>query len=688
MAHHHAVAGRRDLLRAGAAIAGFGIAGYSTSAGPATQRASAATANPYLVGRGIADATGEVAEVGMMGYGRMDQQAEGLHMRLWSRAFVIADRASTERVLLVVVDAPMIFESVHREVLRRIGERHGDLYTERNVLITATHTHAGPGGHAHHLLYNMTTKGFHRATFEAVTAGIVESIERAHADLTPTELTLTHGELHNTSVNRSRAAFDRNPADITEHFPEAIDPQSSVLRIERDGHLVGAINWFATHGTSMSGDNRLISSDNKGYAAYRWEREAGHADRSAESGPGFVAAFAQTNAGDMSPNLDLTPSTTPEDFAHTRTIGHRQYEAAARQLDQRGHRLTGGVDSRLVYIDLSEVTVRPEFTGDGREHTTCTPAIGAAMAAGSTEDGPAFPTFSEGENPLWDAVSHSVLYTASPRLRDCQAPKGIFVPIGEMNRVHPWVQEQVPVQLVRIGRLYLIGIPGEVTIAAGLRLRRTVADIVGADHDDVLVAGYANSYFHYVTTPEEYDAQHYEGGSTLFGRWQLPALQQTAARLATAMRDGRQLPLGPVAPDLSGEQLSLQPPVVLDTPPPSREFGDVLAEPRSFHRSGERVVTEFAGAHPGNDLHRGDTYLEVQRRVGTAWRTVADDGDWSTKFRWARQGVSASRVTITWDIPPGTVPGSYRIRYHGDARTPPGHIRPFTGTTRTFTVSG
>src|SRR5690606_4134785 len=116
--------------------------------------------------------------------------------------------------------------------------------------------------------------------------------------------------------------------------------------------------------------------------------------------------------------------------------------------------------------------------------------------------------------------------------------------IGEMNRILPWVQEIVPVQLVRIGRLYLIGVPGEVTIAAGLRLRRTVAGITGSDLDDVLVAGYANSYFHYVTTPEEYDAQHYEGGSTLFGRWQLPALQQTAARLARAMRDGRDLPAG------------------------------------------------------------------------------------------------------------------------------------------------
>src|SRR5690606_3593912 len=132
-----------------------------------------------------------------------------------------------------------------------------------------------------------------------------------------------------------------------------------------------------------------------------------------------------TNAGDMSPNLDLRPPTTPEDFERTRRLGLRQYEAAARQLERPGTPLTGGVDSRLVYVDLSDVTVEPEFTGDGRTHRTAKPAVGAAMAAGSLEDGPAFPGFTEGENPLWDAISHSVIYTVSPELRDAHAPKAI-----------------------------------------------------------------------------------------------------------------------------------------------------------------------------------------------------------------------------------------------------------------------
>ncbi|MCP2255006.1 neutral ceramidase [Prauserella aidingensis] len=640
---------------------------------------------PYLVGRGIADATGEIAEVGLMGYGRIDQQAAGLHNRQRSRAFVIADRATDERVLLVVVDAPMIFNSVRQEVLRTLSERYGNTYTERNVMLTATHTHAAPGGHSHHLLYNITTLGFHRKTFEAVTSGIVESVDRAHADLAPASLTLTHDELTGASANRSREAFDRNPARDRQHFPDAVDPQTSLLRIERDGRPVGAINWFPVHATSMSGDNRLVSSDNKGYAAYRWERDDAGVDYRADRAPSFVSAFAQTNAGDLTPNVDLTPPGTPEDFQRTTANGEQQYRAAKRQVDADGTALAGGVDSRLVHVDLSDVEVRPEFTGDGRTHHTCKPAVGASMAAGSLEDGPGFPGFDEGENPLWDKVSHSVLYRASAKLEECQAPKGVFAPVGAMNRVYPWVQEIVPVQLMRVGELYLVGIPGEVTITAGLRLRRTVAEAVGAELRNVLVAGYANSYFHYLTTPEEYDVQHYEGGSTLFGRWQLPALQQTARGLATAMRDGRDVPSGEPSPDLSGRQLRLQPGVVLDTPPIGKRFGDVLDQPAEAYSAGEQVSAAFAGAHPSNDLHRGGTYLEVQRWDGRAWRTVADDGDWSTTLHWKRRGVSASRVTVTWQ-PPTDAAGTYRIRYRGDAKNALGRVTPFTGVTRTFTI--
>ncbi|MBA8826844.1 hypothetical protein FHX42_004223 [Saccharopolyspora lacisalsi] len=173
------------------------------------------------------------------------------------------------------------------------------------------------------------------------------------------------------------------------------EPSAPYLVGRGDGP-VGVINWFATHATSLSPDNTLISGDNKGYAAYRWEQEGSGVDhRSGE--PGFVAAFAQSNSADMSPNLALKPGTGPTDdeFANTRIIGRRQYEAAAELARQPGRRMRGGVDFRTSHVDMSAVTVLPEFTGDGRTHSTCEAVLGAAFAAGA-EDGPGPSIFEEG----------------------------------------------------------------------------------------------------------------------------------------------------------------------------------------------------------------------------------------------------------------------------------------------------
>jgi neutral ceramidase len=643
----------------------------------------------YLVGRGVSDITGEAAECGMLGYGRADQQTTGIHTRQRSRAFIFAEGEAGARILVVVNDLPLVFDSVHQAVLRRLQEVYGDLYTATNTMITATHTHCAPGGYSHHLLYNSNTKGFRPKTFAALVDGMVEAVERAHRDLAPATLFLAQGELRDASVNRSASAFARNPASDRQVFPDAIDPQTTLLRIERQGETVGAINWFATHNTSMTNQNRLISADNKGYAGYHWEREVEGVDYLAlnEVDPAFVAAFAQTNAGDMSPNLNLHPGSGPteDEFENARLIGLRQFSAASALAEAGGRQLEGAVDARVVHIDLANVAVSPEFTGDGQTHHTSGPAGGSASFAGAWADGPAFPGFREGKNPAFDWPS-KLAYGISSSLRDSQAPKGIMLPGGLLNRWLPVVAQRVPVQLLRIGPLYLIGIPGEVTIVAGLRLRRTVAEIVGADLADVLVAGYSNGYIHYVTTPEEYEAQQYEGGSTLFGRWELPAFQQTVAALATAMHNGRPVDPGEPTTDLSSRHAKKRPKAASDAVAPGSDFGQVVVDALANYRLGQRVVVAFVAAHPGNDLHRGGTYLRVERAEGAKWRTVQDDGDWATRFMWARGRQGRSEVSVTWDIPTDAVPGRYRISYLGDAQLEGQPLRPFTGTCREFDV--
>lgn len=56
---------------------------------------------------------------------------------------------------------------------------------------------------------------------------------------------------------------------------------------------------FAVHGVSVNNTNKLVNGDNKGYAAYLTENMVNNGKYSRGK---FVAAFAQSNEGDVSPN--------------------------------------------------------------------------------------------------------------------------------------------------------------------------------------------------------------------------------------------------------------------------------------------------------------------------------------------------------------------------------------------------
>jgi len=60
---------------------------------------------------------------------------------------------------------------------------------------------AGPTGPGRH--------GFRPRTSGAIVDGITESAVRAHGDLAPAGLYLTHGELHDASINRSPTSGPR-----------------------------------------------------------------------------------------------------------------------------------------------------------------------------------------------------------------------------------------------------------------------------------------------------------------------------------------------------------------------------------------------------------------------------------------------------------------------------------------------
>lgn len=651
-------------------------------AGPASADQACAGRTDYRAGVGRADVTGPAGGVAMMGYAMPWQTTGGIHTRLFARAVVVESPCNGRRLAFVSVDVGLLTQAVQQAVLARLRERFGERYDAGAVILSATHTHSGPGGYSHYVLYNLPTLGYSAASFAAVRDGIVEAIAAADAGLAPARLRLAVGALRGAAINRSLPAYERNPAaERARYGDDLTDVTMTVLRVDAaDGTPRGVVSWFPVHATSMGNDNHLISGDNKGYAAQRFERAM------AGGTPPFVAAFAQSHEGDTSPNVfGGTDGGGADDFASTALSGEKQFAAALALWREAAIELSGPVDSRLTYVEMDAVAVAPEFA-DGQPRHTCPAAIGVSMLAGA-EDGPGVGWEGVGCAPPATLVERALCAATAS---ECQGAKPIAVEMG--RRDPPWSPDVLPLQVARIGELAIVAAPFELSTMSGRRLLDTVRDTLApAGVRWAVVAGLANAYCGYITTPEEYAAQHYEGASTHFGPWSLGALRQTVAELAAALRDGRPAAPGPAPRDPDPEPGSLQPPVLFDAVPLGAAIGAVSHDAAPAYQRGETARASFWGGHPQHDLQRGDTFLEIQRRAGGDWQTVAVDHDWETRYRWQRSyclpTLQCSLVTIEWDIPADATPGTYRIRHDGHWKPLPTRVvEPYAALSREFEV--
>lgn len=617
------------------------------------------------VGTGIYDVTGPAAEVGMMGYARIDQQTGGIHTRLWARAFVIDDQ--TRRVALVNVDLGMVMQAVKSKVVEKLKKRYGNLYHEGNVMLTATHTHSGPGGHSHYGLYNITILGFCRQNFDAVVDGIYQAIVKAHDNVAPAEVFLATGTVENATKNRSIEAYNAN---IDAIFYPACDSTMTVLKFQRpDGRELGMISFFAVHATSMGNTNKLVSGDNKGWAERRFEQLKGSDYLAREP---FVAAFANSALGDVSPNIyGGENGGGVNDFASTEISGQKQLNCAWDLYHNASRKLTPRIDYRHAFTDFSDVTVTPEFTG-GQAQKTAFAALGLAFAAGA-EDGPSnIPFIKEGDYKGHYDPAHGY--------------KPIFLETGKM-KPFPWTPEVLPTQIFTIGEVAILAVPGEFTTHSGRRIKETVRrdlERIGVEH--TVITGPANAYVGYVTTREEYNEQHYEGASTHFGQWTLGAFRQQFKLLAESLAQGTVLPPGPTPRDLSDHQTELQPGVICDAPPLWGDFGDVETDAPATAERMKVLKVVFWGAHPKNDLKTNHGFFEIQRRTGHGWEAFRYDYDLDTAMAWDRYGIAASKITVLWDIPQDAPCGTYRVYHSGAYKELEGAVRPYSGRSREFAV--
>jgi neutral ceramidase len=601
----------------------------------------------FVAGAGRRDIT-PPAGFPMGGYSVDGRVARGHWMRLYARAFFFQDVAG-RRLALVSCDLFAIPRGLHAKVARRVAPRG---LGPDELILAATHTHQSPGNYMSSRLYNgfaSPLPGFREDLQDFLAAqisdAVVEAIESSGKG--SAHLVLKSGPVEDLVRNRAPEAFNQNsdreetmgngplaPSGCALPCPRyrAVYRTAEVLEIHQESgsgsRRTAALAFFAIHPTAMTDRFEFNSPDLVGRAMQRLEQ--------ASDVPGFVAGFFNGAEGDVSPRWN------ERDASEVRNLGDILARGIQTLLD--GGPGVREEDPRI--RSRFESVERSDFCG-GAE-----PMFGVAVIGGAADGRTDLYELGWRRGP--NAIREDRQIRGQGRKQPALDAK--FLPDLEISKlVSPprHFPREVPVSVAELGPLFVAAVPVEMTTTMGRRLRARLSKVEPSRH--VALVGLANEYLSYVATPDEYDVQDYEGGSTLFG----PAegecfgrlLDQARSRLAEAPRENVAAvsfkaggePLAPFGPEYWSER---QP---WHTPGLTKLFAT-----GSFRPSESWPRFEWMAARQGI-RETADQRVTLLKRFAEGWK-VAETEDDSNLLIVLINGGPPRRWNATWIPPLGVDP--------------------------------
>ncbi len=624
--------------------------------------AGAATGPTLRAGVGKADITPDTGHY-LGGWTRADRVAHGQHTRLFSRALVL--ERGGRKFALVQVDLFMVPGGMVKQIGEILAQRG---FSEQNILISASHTHSGPGGYANFPTLNtaapsvqtitdpMSFSGFFKPEkadpqlYTFLTKQISTAIRRADDDRGAATAGWGSAKLLGLTRNRSieahladhgiiKARGEGKDSDDPGGYEHTIDPQVDVLRVDKLKRVrrkhgkrsklvrvpIGAWSDFPDHGTVTKSTFQYYNGDHHASALRVFEqrvRKLGKVPRKQE----VLNVYGNSNEGDMSAGLNRDG---PAASDYVGRIEAAKMEEAWRNARKHSSRRPA-FDSRWTRVCFCGQTVE-----DGQK------------VASESEVGIPFLTGSEEERgPLFDVTGEDFEDRRGP---DRGPPHGVKI---SAPGVGGGVPHAVPLVAFRFGQRMIVSLPGEGTKEVGARIKSAVrSQLAGSGIKDVVLSGLANEFVLYFTTPEEYDRQHYEGGNTQFGRQSSNVMKQEIAALAGRLARGvaAQAPY-PFDPTNG---------VVPNGPDygPGAASGAITAQPAGSYARLERAALSWQGGPKGLDRPVDRAFVTAQRRKGKRW--VTEDSDLGLAMLWTVD--DEGRHSVKWEIPRDMPRGSYRL---------------------------
>ena len=589
------------------------------------------------------------------GYSAWAKNADGFRTRLKARAFYLHGPGQTP-LALVQLDLGAGSLPLHYAVAERIAAATD--VPARGLSLLVTHTHSGPGQYLGSDFYNTfgaNSAGFDPELFGFLSERISEAVIRAYRNRRPARIATGQRDVWGLTRNRSVQAWARNHNLDPEKMGEddalrAVNPRMTMLRIDLqadDGRFypAGALTLFSIHGTAIPAFTRPYHAD-----VWHWLGQGLSADFGDELPWPFVHGAFQATHADNDPAWHPDHRGDLEARRIGKALGDQAGALFERLEDDLAPRLRTAAASRL--MDVLEL---PEE----QRHGLCQRAVVGAATMGAANGDEVFPI---SYLPFLQEGWPRTVFTDG-----CQAEKQWALSKLQLLMSADTFPHRALLQVLRVNDLVLVPLPWEITLESGNRIRGAVLDSLPAGRPwRVEISSLANGFLGYAVTPEEYGAQYYEGGHTLYGPHTVDFLAAQSAGLAGDL--GRR---GEVD-DLPAEsRFSLLRHRYWPRTDADRTWARQWRQGARYHAAeGEKEAYwawRFQGEPPGA-LDLSEPLLRVR---GNDDRTlVADDQGGDLALRLIDQDDQGALYEVRWYRPPPAAPGSLELEVLAGDRAP------------------
>ena len=485
----------------------------------------------FMAGAETVDITPPPGYLPRAGYSTWSTIGEGFRTRLYARVYYLRDIEGDSH-LIVQTDLATGSRILHTK-LGEVLAKQTDIDAS-NLTITATHSHSAPGQIVGSQFYNKHIShksGFASGYFDFLVEQISSAAIKAYKEQRPAKLATGKIDIWGQTRNRSIQAHVENnnvsnKSTADNRTFHRINPSLYMVRIDgltenNQYEPMAAFASFSIHGTALPEKETLFNADVWAYIHKDWEQFVSATYHPSQ--PVHVSAFEGTH-GDIAPASRFNML----GYIEAKRIGQGIAKKTATLYQQLDTQLTEQVD---IQSAIRHINIREANSIDDNE--ICDEAsLGMTVAAAPLEHtSPVIgylPFFKQGSR-RWGDEEES-----------CQGRKRILgfsmlQPLFEPKDSFP---DYVLFQLVKINDLVMVPMPFEFTTESGYRLESTVRNSFEKANKPIkyiMVSSLAGGYTGYVTTPEEYGRQYYEGGSTLYGKSTLPYLNAQTGKLADDM---------------------------------------------------------------------------------------------------------------------------------------------------------